>query len=89
MHAICGGLDLEAFEAGRQAAALALVRGCEAALAALHPDDIRARQWYRSRVDDARTIAGLTPLPGGHLMSVEDDDDEGIGPLGDVDRASG
>jgi hypothetical protein len=71
MHAISGGLDVKTFEPGRQAAALANVSGYDAALAALHPDDVKTRQWYRARLDDARTIAGLEPLTGGHLVAVE------------------
>jgi hypothetical protein len=62
MHAIPGGLDVETFEEGRQAAALEIVTGYEQALEALHPDDVERRQWYREMLCDARTIAGLPPV---------------------------
>ena len=61
----------EAFRDGRDAAALEHVAGYMAALDALHPDDVTARRWYRARLGDARTIAGLEPLPGGHLAAVD------------------
>ena len=83
LRTIVGGLDLDAFEEGRQAAALASVAGYEAALGALHPDDLKAIRWYRGLLDNVRTIANLPPLPGGRLFAIDDDDDgEGIGPLG-------
>jgi hypothetical protein len=47
------------------------VAGYTAALAALHPDDVTARHWYRARLADARTIAGLEPMTGGHLVTVD------------------
>jgi hypothetical protein len=59
---VTGDLDGEAFEDGRDVAALEMVSGYMAAIDALHPDDTRARQWYRARLDDARTIAGLESL---------------------------
>jgi hypothetical protein len=86
---VTGGLDLDAFEDGRAAAALAHVKGLQVAVDALHPDDVLAIHWYRDRLDNCRSIAGLPPLPGGPLWALEDDDErtEGIGPGGDVDRA--
>jgi hypothetical protein len=84
LRAVVGGLDLVAFEEGRQAAAMAMVRGYEEAVAELHPDDVLAIHWYRARLDDCRTIAGMPPLTGGPLWALENDDEraEGIGPLG-------
>jgi hypothetical protein len=84
LRAVVGGLDLDAFESGRAAASLAMVRGYEEAVAALHPDDVLAIHWYRARLDNCRSIANLPPLPGGPLWALEDDDErtEGIGPLG-------
>jgi hypothetical protein len=90
LRAVVGGLDLDAFEEGRAAAALAHVDGVQVALDALHPDDVLAIHWYRARLDNCRTIAGLPPLTGGPLWALEDDDErtEGIGPLGVPDRRS-
>lgn len=79
LRAIIGGLDLETFEDGRMQAALANVAGYEAALAALHPDDIDARAWYRGRLSDCRVIAHMPPLQ--HLVAV--DNDVLIAPVGD------
>jgi hypothetical protein len=42
----------------------------------------------RCAASDVRTVAGLDPLTGGHLMAV-DDDDGGIGPRGLGDRVPG
>lgn len=54
----------DAFDDGRETAALEMVAGIMAALDGLHPDDTRARQWYRRALGYARTIAGLPPLAG-------------------------
>ncbi len=57
-----GALDTSAFEPGRTAAAVLIAEAYEAALNALHPDDVDERAWYRARLIDARTIADLPPL---------------------------
>lgn len=59
-----GGISAERIEAGRTAAALALVSGCEAALTELHPDDDEKRAWYRALLVDARVIARLPSVVG-------------------------
>ncbi len=51
------GVDTAALQPGRDRAAMALVAGYEAAVAALHPDDGEEREWYGERLSDARLIA--------------------------------
>lgn len=59
LRAYVGGADVATLQVGRDAAALELVGGYERALSQLHCDDVAAIAWYRARLVDARTIAGL------------------------------
>jgi hypothetical protein len=43
----------------RNAAARELVRGCERALARVHPADHEEREWYAARLRETRNMAGL------------------------------
>jgi hypothetical protein len=49
-------------ESCRDAAAREMVRGCERALARVHPDDHEEREWYAARLRETRGIAGLRPV---------------------------
>ena len=57
---IRGGGDPHAIQSGRKAAALALVKGYEAALMALDPSDVHERTWYTEGLQDARLLAQAT-----------------------------
>jgi hypothetical protein len=63
-----GDADPYAVENGRRAASEALVRGFEAAVAALDESDHDEILWYRARLREARVFGGmprLAPVTGG------------------------
>lgn len=67
LTSIDGGVSSEAAEEaarlrGRQEAALRVVEGYERALNSLALSDHDERRWYRDRLRDARTSAGLAPV---------------------------